>query len=191
MKLPLQIRAHKVSISDVIKDDIREKAASLDQFSDQIMACRVTVNSPSRRQHQGMRYNVRIDLTLPGDEIVVKRQLHEDLYVAVRDAFDAARRLIEDYERKRRGVVKLQKAAPHGRVTQLFPGKDCGFLETADGLEIYFHRNSVLHDAFDRLAVGTEVRFVEESGEKGPQASTVEVMHPRRRRRVQAISAGE
>jgi ribosomal subunit interface protein len=191
MKLPLQIRAHGVSISDVVKEDIREKAASLDQFSDQIMACRVTVNSPSRRQHQGVRYNVRVDLTLPGDEIVVKRQLHEDLYVAVRDAFDSARRLIEDYERKRRGVVKLHAAAPHGRVAQLFPEKDYGFLETADGLEIYFHRNSVLHDAFDRLTVGTEVRFVEESGEKGPQASTVEVMHPRRRRRTQSISAGK
>jgi len=190
MKLPLQIRAHNVSISDAVKQDIQEKAATLDQFSDQIMGCRVTVNSPSRRQHQGSRYNVRIDVTLPGDEIVVKRQLDEDLYVAVRDAFDAVRRLIEDYERTRRGVVKVHETAPHARVVRLFPEKDYGFLETADGGEVYFHRNSVLHDAFDRLAVGSEVRFVEELGEKGPQASTVEMIHPHRRRRAQTISAG-
>lgn len=191
MKLPLQIRVHNVSISDVVKDDIRQKAAKLDEFSGHIMACRVTVNSPHRHRHQGVRYNVRIDLTLPGDEVVVKRQLHEDIYVALRDAFDAARRKLEDYERKRRGVVKLHEATPHGRVVRLFSEEGYGFLETPDGLEIYFHRNSVLNDAFNRLAIGTEVRFVEEIGEKGPQASTVEIIHPRHRRQVQATPAAE
>lgn len=182
MKLPLQITVLNVSVSDAVKDDIREKAAKLDQFSDSIMACRVTVDSPHRHQHQGVCYNVRIDLTLPGSEIVLKRQLHEDIYVAVRDAFDAARRKLEDYERKRRGIVKLHEAPPHARVIRLFPEEGYGFLQTPDGLEVYFHRNSVLHDAFNRLAVGMEVRFVEETGEKGPQASTVEIIHPRHRR---------
>jgi ribosomal subunit interface protein len=191
MKLPLQIRVHSASISDVVKDDVREKAAKLDEFSSQIMACRVTIDSPHQHQHQGVRYNVQIDLTLPGREIVIKRQSHEDIYVALRDAFDAARRKLEDYARKRRGVVKVHETSPHGRVVRLFPEEGYGFLETADGREIYFHRNSVLHDAFTRLAVGTEVRFVEEMGEKGPQASTVEIVHPRRRRRTQTISAGE
>ncbi|HUJ79631.1 MAG TPA: HPF/RaiA family ribosome-associated protein [Nitrospiria bacterium] len=188
MKLPLQIRVQKVSASDVVMDDIRKKAAGLDEFSRHIMACRVTVDSPPRHKHLGMRYNVHIDLTLPGEEIVIKRQAHEDIYVALRDAFDAARRKLEEYERKRRGVIKVHEAAPHGRVIRLFPEKGYGFLESPDGLEIYFHRNSVLHAAFDRLAVGTPVRFIEEIGEKGPQASTVEIVHPHRRSRTQSAS---
>ncbi|MEW6325296.1 MAG: HPF/RaiA family ribosome-associated protein [Nitrospirota bacterium] len=189
MKLPLQITEQNASISETAKDDIREKAAKLDQFSSRIMACRVTVISPHRHQRQGTRYNVRIDLTLPGEEIAVRRQLHEDLYVAIRDAFDAARRKLEDAERKRRGVVKVHEPSPHARVIRLFPDDGYGFLETPDGLEIYFHRNSVLRNAFGRLSIGTKVRFVQEMGEKGPQASTVEIVHPRHRRPAQVAPA--
>ena len=58
-------------------------------------------------------------------------------------------------------------------MSKFMAGDACGFIETADGHEVCFHRNSVLDDAFDRLTVGSEVRFVEELGEKGPQASTV------------------
>jgi len=61
----------------------------------------------------------------------------------------------------------------------LFPKQDYGFLETPDGREIYFHRNSVLHPGFDRLEIGTEVRFVEELGQEGPQASTVAIVGTR------------
>ncbi len=190
MELPLQIRVHNVSISQAVRDDIQEKAAKLDRYSNRITACRVTVDNPHRHQHQGARYNVQIDLTLPGDEIVVKHQADEDIYVAVRDAFDAARRLIEDYERKRRGAVKHHETPPRARVVRLFPEKGYGFLETADGGEIYFHRNSVLNDAFGRLAIGAQVRFVEEMGEKGPQASTVEIVHARRRSAARAGDAG-
>lgn len=176
MKLPLQITVRNASISEVVKEDIRKKAAKLDQFSDYIMACRVTVEAPHRHHRQGLRYNVRIDITVPGAELVVRRQQHEDIYVAVRDAFDAARRRLEDYERKLRGDVKLHRSSPHGQVVRLFPEEGYGFLEAPDGHEVYFHKNSVLNNGFDRMGVGTEVRFVEEMGVKGPQASTVEII---------------
>ncbi|MBI5197888.1 MAG: HPF/RaiA family ribosome-associated protein [Nitrospirae bacterium] len=180
MKLPLQITVRNASISEVVDADIRDKAARLDSFYDQIMGCRVTVEAPHRHQHQGMLYNVRIDITVPGAELVVKREPHEDIYVAVRDAFDAARRQLEDFARRQRGDVKVHETPPHARVSKLFPEKGYGFLETADGREIYFHRNSVLQDGFDRLKIGTEVRFSEEMGEKGPQSSTVAIIgkHP-------------
>ena len=188
MKLPVQITVRNASVSEVVKNEIRDRVDKLEQFSNNIMGCRVTVDSPHRHQHQGMQYTVQIDLTVRGAELVVKRQPHEDVYVAIRDAFDAARRQLEEYERRLRGDVKSHDAPSQARVVKLFPDDGYGFLEASEGYEIYFHRNSVLGDAFDRLTVGTEVRFVEEEGEKGPQASTVVIARKRRGRETQAGS---
>jgi cold shock CspA family protein len=167
--------------SEAIEASVREKAAHLDVFADHIMGCRVVVQPASQHHKHGNLYEVRIDLTVPGEEIVVTREPsqhteYRDIHVALRDAFDAARRQLEDYVRRRRGAVKALETAPHARVSKLFPAEGYGFLETADGREVYFHRHSVLHDAFDRLEVGTEVAFVEEKGDKGPQASTVKLV---------------
>ncbi len=171
MRLPLQLSVRNMSLSEAAEADIREKAARLDSFYDQVMGCRVIIEVPHRHHHKGVLYNVRIDMTVPGSELVIKREPHEDLYVAIRDAFDAARRQLEDFARRRRGDVKTHEAPSHARVTKLFA--EYGFLETPDGREIYFHRNSVLDGGFDRLKTGAEVRFSEEEGEQGPQASTV------------------
>jgi cold shock CspA family protein len=129
---------------------------------------------------QGNLFQVRIELGVPGREIVVGRDpaahhSHEDAYVAVRDAFDAARRLVEDYIREQRREVKLHAVPDHGRIARLLGEQDCGFILTTDGAEIYFHRNSVVNGGFDKLAVGDEVRFVAQESEsaRGPQASTV------------------
>jgi ribosomal subunit interface protein len=173
MKLPLQITVRNVSLSEVAKADIHKKVAKLDSFYDRIMSCRVVVEAPHRHHHQGVLYNVRIDMTVPGGELVVKREPHEDIYVAIRDAFDAVQRQLKDYVRRQRGDVKAHDTVAHARVDKLFPEEGFGFLETVDGREIYFHRNSVLRGSFDLLEVGTEVRFAEEEGEQGPQASTV------------------
>ena len=176
MELPLQVTLRDVSPSEAVEGYIRERAAKLDAFYDRIMGCRVVVEAPVRHHRKGGPFKVRIDLTVPGDELVVNRQSDEDLYVAIRDAFDAMRRRLEDYARRQRGSVKAHEAPPPARVSKLFPEEGYGFLETPDGSEIYFHRNSVLGAGFDRLEVGTEVRFVEELGEQGPQASTVTVV---------------
>ena len=176
MELPLQVTLRDVSPSEAVEGYIRERAAKLDAFYDRIMGCRVVVEAPVRHHRKGGPFKVRIDLTVPGDELVVNRQSDEDLYVAIREAFDAMRRRLEDYARRQRGSVKAHEAPPHARVSKLFPEEGYGFLEPPDGSEIYFHRNSVLGAGFDRLEVGTEVRFVEELGEQGPQASTVTVV---------------
>jgi len=189
--------------SEVVEAHIRVAAQKLDEFCDEIMGCRVLVETPHQHHRKGKLYHVRIDLTVPGAEFVIKRAprlvtdrpsrfrkapedveleesrelskyaAHDEIQLSIRDAFDAARRKLQDYARRRRGVLKLHEGSPHARVTKLFPDEGFGFLETADGREIYFHQNSVLDSGFNGLKIGTEVHFVEELGEKGPQASTV------------------
>ena len=166
--------------SEAIETHIVEKAGKLERFYEKITNCRVIVEAPHRRHHKGKLYHVRVDITVPGDELVVKREppqhaSHEDIYVAIRDAFDAARRELQDYARRRRGQVKVRENSPTARVTKLFPDKGYGFLETPDGRELYFHKNSVLEPGFEKINLGTEVRFAEELGEEGPQASTVRI----------------
>ena len=182
MELPIQVILRDVSHSAAVEEYIRERAAKLDEFYDRIMSCRVVVEAPVPHHRKGGPFKVRIDLTVPGAELVVNRQADEDLYVAIRNAFDAERRKLEDYARRQRGAVKVHDTPPQARVSKLFPEEGYGFLETPDGAEIYFHRNSVLSGSFDRLAIGTEVRYVEEQGEHGPQASTVTIIgkHPGR-----------
>jgi len=176
MKLSLQITARNLELPEYIKEDIREKAEKLDKFYDQIMRCRIIVEVPHRHRHEGVLYNVRIDMTVPGSELVVKREPNKDLEVAVRDAFDAARRKLEDFARRQRKDVKHHEGLSHAIVSALFPDKGYGFLITPDSREIYFHEHSVLNYNFKHLKIGTAVRFVEEQGEKGPQASTVTVI---------------
>ena len=96
--------------------------------------------------------------------------------VAIKDAFAAARRQIEALAQRASGEVKLHEIEAHGRVSKVRADDDYGFITTPDGRDIYFHRNSVIDNAFDRLSVGSEVRFSEELGEKGAQASTVHLV---------------
>ena len=102
-----------------------------------------------------------------------KDAAHADVYVAIRDAFNAAGRRLQDYARRQSIAVRLHEGPPRARVARLFPEERYGFLETTDGREIYFHANSVLQPGFEHLDTGAEVYFSEEEGEKGPQASTV------------------
>ena len=180
MRMPLQITFRHMDPSPALEARIRQRAEELDRFFERITACRVVVECGNRRHQQGNVFEVHIDLTVPGAEIVVGRDsgvnhAHEDAHVAVRDAFDAARRRLEDHARDRRGAVKQHAVPDHGRVARLLPDRDCGFIVTAAGDEIYFHRNSVAGGGFDKLEIGTEVRFVAQSSEsaQGEQASTV------------------
>ena len=181
MRQPLQINFRDIPQSDAIEARVRERADKLNKFYDQIMTCSVMIEAPHGHHHKGNLYHVRIDLTVPHGEIVVNRdpkdhQAHEDVYVAIRDAFDAARRKLQDYARKRRGDVKNHEVPPHGTISDLVPVEDFGKIQTLDGREIYFHRNSFVDGDFDTLKTGDKVRFVEEAGDRGPQASTVHLI---------------
>lgn len=160
-----------------VEEAIRERVAVLARFFDRITACNVVVEARHHRR-QGNLYHVRIDLIVPEREIVVRRdppehQAHEDVQVAIRDAFEAAQRRLQDHAREMQGARKQHAAPVLGTIARMFP--DYAFLTTDAGDEIYMHRNAVLGSGFDKLKEGDKVRYVvhEGEGEQGPQASTV------------------
>lgn len=106
MQIPLQITLKDMPQSDAVESRIREKAEKLSRFHEKIINCRVVVESPQRHQHQGKLYSVHIDLSVPGAELVANKAQHEDVYVAIRDAFVAITRQLEDFARRQRGDVK-------------------------------------------------------------------------------------
>ncbi len=180
MQLPLQITFRHMDPSPAVEARIRQRVEELERFFDRIVSCRVIVECRHPRRRQGNLFRVRVDLKVPGAAIVVgrdpaARHAREDAHVAVRDAFDAARRLLEDRVREGRGEVKTHAVPEHGRVARLLFDRDGGFIVSASGEEIYFHKNSVAGGLFDKLEIGDEVRFVTKEAESagGPQASTV------------------
>ncbi|MCI4679164.1 cold shock domain-containing protein [Rhodoblastus acidophilus] len=181
MQTPPEVAFHHFEPSDAVRAEVARQLERLEKFSDRITSCHFAVTKNARRQH-GDLFHVALRVAMPGrKDIVVDKSHgdapeHEHALVAVRDAFDAAIRQIEDAMRDLRDKVKLHEAPAHGRVARFLAGENCGFIETPDGREIYFHRNSVVEGDFDKLETGSEVRFVEEIGEKGAQASTVRVI---------------
>ncbi len=181
MKLPLQITFRHMEKSEAAEANIREHCDKLEQFHDNIMSCQVVVDQQSRHKYKGNLYAINLFITVPGEDIAVANtrdgnHAHEDIYVAIRDAFTAARRQLETRVELMKRKVKNHEPPPHGRISELHPERDFGRIDTADGRDIYFHANSVTNGDFEKLEIGNEVRFVEEMGDKGPQASSVHVI---------------
>lgn len=180
MQTPLKVTFKNLTPSDAIRAAVEKRVAWLEGFCDRIIGCHVIIEQPHHRQHQGNLFNLKIHLTVPGDEIVVDhssgdRHEHEDVQVVVRDAFDKARRLIEEYARLRRGQVKQHEGMREGHVAMLNADKGFGFIEDTTGRRVYFHQNSLRAGEFDELRIGTLVQFTEEPGEQGPQAGAVKL----------------
>ena len=182
MQTPVQIDFQGIKASPRVREAIETHVAQLEQRSGRITACRVVLKGPGEHHRTGGLYEVNIWLTLPdGREVEVSRtpkadERHGDLSFAINDAFKRARRRLQDQVRRMQGRVKQHDKQPIGTVARLDELGEFGFIEAADGHEIYFHRNSVLHDAFNKIKAGTRVTYVEEAGERGPQASTVRLL---------------
>jgi len=173
---PVQISFRRVPRSDLVEDEVHLQVEHLSQFSDRLHGCEVVIEPDERHHRSGRRYRVGVRAHVPGRELVVGRHParpgHEDPLLAVRDAFRALGRQLQDYEAQRRHQVKPHfDPACRARVAHL--EMDHGFLESYEGREVYFHRNALVNVDFDELSVGAEVRFEEAAGEQGPQASTV------------------
>jgi cold shock CspA family protein len=181
MQTPVEIDFQGMKAVEQLRRSIADHVASLEQRFGRITACRVVLKAPGGHHHKGL-YEVNIRLALPNSrEINVARtaqqdERYTDVHFAINDTFKRARRRLQDQVRRMQGQVKAHETLPIGKVLRLDRSGGFGFLETADGREIYFHRNSVLDDGFARLSVGTRVTYAEEAGLKGPQASTVRLL---------------
>jgi ribosomal subunit interface protein len=173
MQIPLQISLHGIGHSDALYNAIREKAEKLERYYDRIMSCRVVLELAGRHKRHGKQFSVRVDLKVPGGELAVTREHDEDVQVAIRDAFDAARRQLEDYARGQRGDVKHHPPEYTGRVARIDAAAGIGFIATDDGREYYFARDNVMTPPFEHLVVGMPVHFIEEAAGEGLQAKRV------------------
>jgi cold shock CspA family protein len=160
------------------QEKILRQIERLEAFFGRATSCRVVVKSPGGHHKTGGLYEINVHVALPDNrEVAVHRTPHQDerfqdFDFALNDAFSRARRQLQDQIRNMRGEVKHHEAAADtGVVVKLMAGEGYGFLEAADGREIYFHRNSMQEGSFDDLKPGVFVSFVEEEGRDGPQAS--------------------
>jgi len=126
MQRPVQITFHEIDHSSALETHIREKASKLEEFYPRLVGCHVVVEMPHKHHAQGNLFNVRIELLVPGRQLVVNRDLSQDVYVALRDAFDAAGRQLEEHARKERGDTKHHEATWRQRQRSGEPGADQG-----------------------------------------------------------------
>lgn len=180
MKVPLELTYKDIEKTEPIDLLIREQATKLEKYFDNIISCRVALERP---QGIGNPYGIRIIVRIPPERELVVRQdaaegdRFEPLPTLIREAFSRMQRQLKKERDQLRGEVKAHpEQEATALVTQLFPEQGYGFLRTVDDQEVYFHRNSVLNGDFDRLEIGTGVRFQPEQGDKGLQASTVHIV---------------
>lgn len=174
-----RIEFQGMDASGEFRDPILKQIERLEERYGRMTSCRVVVKAPGGRHRTSGLYEINIHLSLPDErEVAVERtpsqdERFQDYEFALNDAFNRAVRQLQDQVGRMRGKVKHHELPPSGVIRSLMREDGYGFLESADGREIYFHRNSVSEPGFESLDVGTRVNFVEEEGEKGPQASRV------------------
>jgi cold shock CspA family protein/ribosome-associated translation inhibitor RaiA len=182
METPAKIDFQGMEPVEALRSAIVKHISGLEQRFGRATACRVVLKAPGEHHRTGGLYEVNIRLALPdGREVEVARtpkadERHADVNFALNDAFKRARRQLQDRVRRLHGQVKQHAAQPIGTVAKLDAPGGFGFLRSADGREVYFHRNSVLNGGFAKLGIGTRVTYSEESGEKGAQASTIRLL---------------
>ena len=179
---PVQIVFQKMRPSKAVQDDIKTRAYKLMRYCNRIMHCHVLVEIINRHHHQGKLFHICVDVHIPNMQLVVSRSsaenhAHEDVYVALRDAFDALGRQLKNYTLKQKGKQKHHDIVPHGRIVQILTAANHGFIESSDGRSLYFNNNSVVDGSFNKMTIGDEVRFVEAANRRGtPRASTVKLI---------------
>ncbi len=183
MQKPLELLFRDIPKSDATIDLINTRVEKLERICDHITTCRVTLSKPQTSQETGNPFQVMIEVRIPpGHDLVVRRDpgdmaMHDALDVVVRDAFSAMERQVKELmQRQRKEVKTAAQQDSVAIVEEIFTDEEHGFLRTLDGRSVYFHKNAVINDDWERLEVGTGVRYVEEIGEEGLQASTVQIV---------------
>jgi len=179
METPVRIEFQGLRPSATVRELVTSNLAGLEKLYGRITACRVTVKGPGERHRTGGRYEVHLGLVLPGGRKVdVARtpkadERFADVMFSIHDAFRRTKRRLQDQTRKMDGRVKAHAPLPQGVVLKTERAKGFGFLKSDDGRDIYFHRNSVRDGDFADLVPGARVAFMDEAGDKGPQATIV------------------
>jgi ribosome-associated translation inhibitor RaiA len=156
MKVPLEISAREVCINDETQWLIRDKASKLERIYDRIIGCRMKLDLPHRSRRSGLMYTVRIEITVPAGELIVKREPEKDLHAPVVNSFETAQRRLKEYSERQRGEVKTHFEKPVARVVRILAEQAYEFLDTPEGREVYFHENAVLDGKFAALNIGME-----------------------------------
>ncbi len=180
MQMPAEILFVNMDRSEAVESIVRGRIARLEQFYDRITSCHVMIQNPHPRHRKGNLYEVRIEVRVPGSELAVNNRpgdvhAHENILIAVRDAFNAMERQVKRFKRQLREQPRGREAPLQGKITEIHPGEGFGQIATTDGRLVYFHENSVVSRDFAELRDGDPVELVvrEDESEKGPQASTV------------------
>jgi len=182
--VPLNVSYRDVDKTDALDALIRNKVMKLERVCDHLISCHVAVERPQKRLSSGSGFRVRIDMRVPpGHEVVVSREpgkglINEPIDKVVRLTFRSAARHLQALKERQKGEVKThpEDLEREAQVVRIFKDQGYGFLKTRTDREVYFHRNSVLNDDFERLSIGSGVRCVITQGLEGPQASTVEII---------------
>lgn len=179
MEYPLEVTFHRTPHDDALEALVHQKWSTLQQRYPNIVAGHVTIDQPHAHKGQGNAWAIKIRIEVPGPDVIIDRSVDNDRAtdpaVAIRDAFKAANRRLDTQLELRRGHVKAHEEHPRGEIVALFPDRDYGLIHS-DGRDIYFHRNAVLDDAFDRLERGARVAFVSHEAVEGEHASMVRVL---------------
>ena len=173
LPLDIHIEGRQVEILPEWRAKIEEELGRLQKhYSGPILHARVEVLG-TQHHHLGA-FEVHLVVNVPGEVITIIRQGELVLPLLV-EAFDVLDRRLEEHSRITQQKVKVhEEFARRGRIIRLFPEGDYGFIETEDGLEVYFHANALKTGSFAALNPGSEVKFGQEEGEKGPQATWVQ-----------------
>jgi cold shock CspA family protein/ribosome-associated translation inhibitor RaiA len=188
MQMPLEIAFHNLDPIPWAEGEIRGRVARLERLFGRLIGCRVRVDQRAQNSNGTIPPVVRIEISVPGHKDIVvahepdhlqRKYQDPDLLDAIHDAFRIAERRLVDWKERVQGETKI---AHHdgqrqllGQVAELDPERDHGFLLTANGGLLYFHRNSLLSGEFDALRRGDEVHYVEDVGDTGPIATKVRV----------------
>lgn len=180
MQTPTQVHFTNMERSDELEAAVQARVERLEQFVDEITSCQVFISEAHSRHRKGNLYEVRIEARVPGAELAVNDKpgdmnAHEDVKVAIRDAFVAMERQLKKWKQQRREQPKAREAPLQGRIAEIDRAEGFGQIATTDGRLVYFHRNSVVEGGFDGLKDGDPVELVVRLGDsgKGPHASTV------------------
>lgn len=174
-KIPLDLTMREIPNSVAVENKIRQKSEKLAKFYNHIEFCKVVIDIIQKHKHQGKLFDARIELGVPGKRLVVSHQRNQDLYVSIRDAFDAMQRQLEGYANKQRGHVKNHLMPTSGHVIRLF--EDYGFIEAFDGREFYFHKNNLLLVPFETIQTGMLVHFLEAQMGESLQATHINAVN--------------